>query len=182
MGTRSRTVPRRRTRPWAAVDASGSEVTVRVLARGTATITVTASDPDGLEASLGLEVTVPNSGPGASGTLPDLELALGDEATVDVSPHFTDPDGDALTYRAASSDSDVSAVDTAGSTIRVRALSRGTAAITVTASDPDGLEASLGFEVTVPNSGPGASGTLPDLELGARGRGDGGRVVPFLRS
>ncbi|WP_419934842.1 Ig-like domain-containing protein [Candidatus Palauibacter sp.] len=150
----------------AAVDASGSEVTVRVLARGTATITVTASDPDGLEASLGLEVTVPNSGPGASGTLPDLELALGDEATVDVSPHFTDPDGDALTYRAASSDSDVSAVDTAGSAIRVRALSRGTAAITVTASDPDGLEASLGFEVTVPNSGPGASGTLPDLELG----------------
>ena len=149
----------------AAAAPAGSAVTVRALSRGGATISVTAVDPDGLEATLAFDVTVLNSGPEPSGTLPDLELALGDEATVDVSSHFTDPDGDALTYRAASSDPAVSAVDTAGSAIRVRALSRGTAAITVTASDPEGLEASLGFEVTVPNSGPESSGTLPDLEL-----------------
>ncbi|WP_423927795.1 Ig-like domain-containing protein [Candidatus Palauibacter sp.] len=151
----------------AAVAPVGSAVTVRALSRGRATITVTAVDPDGLEATLEFEVTVPNSGPEPSGTLPDLELALGREATVDVSSHFTDPDGDALTYSAASSDPAVSAAaDTAGSAVRVRALSRGTATITVTASDPGGVEASLGFEVTVPNSGPEASGTLPDLELG----------------
>ena len=152
----------------AAVDASGSEVTVRALSRGTATITVTASDPDGLEASLGFEVTVPNSGPEPSGTLADLELALGDEGTVDVSSHFTDPDGDALTYRAASSDPAVTAVDASGSEVTVRALARGTATITVTASDPDGLEAALEFGVTVPNSPPGAADPIPDIEL-ARG-------------
>ena len=156
-----------------AVDASGSEVTVRALSRGTGTITVTASDPDALEASLGFEVTVPNSGPEPSGTLPDLELALGDEGTVDASSHFTDPDGDALTYRAASSDPAVTAVDASGSEVTVRALARGTATIMVTASDPDGLEASLGFEVAVPNSGPEPSGTLAGLELAL---GDEGTV------
>ena len=152
----------------AAVDASGSEVTVRALSRGRATITVTAVDPDGLEATLEFEVTVPNSGPEPSGTLPDLELSPGDEATVDASSHFTDPDGDALTYRAASSDPAVAAVDASGSEVTVRALSRGTATITVTASDADGLEAALEFGVTVPNSPPGAADPIPDIEL-ARG-------------
>ena len=140
-------------------------VTLAAVARGAATITVTATDPDGLEASQRFEVTVPNRGPRTIAPLPDLELSLGDEAAVDVSSHFTDPDGGALTYGAASSDPAVAAVDASGSDVTVRALSRGTATITVTASDPDGLEASLGFEVTVPNSGPGATGTIPDIEL-----------------
>ncbi|WP_423927797.1 Ig-like domain-containing protein [Candidatus Palauibacter sp.] len=152
----------------AAVDASGSEVTVRALSRGRATITVTAVDPDGLEATLEFEVTVPNSGPEPSGTLPDLELSPGDEATVDVSSRFTDPDGDAPTYRAASSDAAVAAVAASGSEVTVRALSRGTATITVTASDPDGLGATLEFEAAVPNSRPRATDPIPDMEL-ARG-------------
>ena len=152
----------------AAAAPDGGAVTVRALSRGTATITVTAVDPDGLEATLEFEVTVPNSGPEPSGTLPDLELALGDEATVDVSSHFTDPDGDALTSRAASSDAAVAAVDASGSEVTVRALARGTATITVTATDPSGLETLQSFELTVPmapNRPPGISATLPDLDL-----------------
>ena len=149
----------------AAADTSGSAVTVRALARGTATITVTAADPDGLEAALDFELTVPNSGPAATGPIADLELPLGDEATVDVSSRFTDPDGDALAYRAESSDPAVAAADTSGSAVTVRALARGSATITVTAADPDGLEAALDFELTVPNSGPAATGPIADLEL-----------------
>ena len=63
-------------------------VTLAALARGAATITVTATDPDGLEASRRFEVTVPNRGPRTIAPLPELELAPGDEATVDVSSHF----------------------------------------------------------------------------------------------
>ncbi|WP_419942520.1 leishmanolysin-related zinc metalloendopeptidase [Candidatus Palauibacter sp.] len=149
----------------AAAAAAGSELTIRALARGAATITVTAADPDGLEATLDFEVTVPNSGPAANGSLADLELRRGDAATVDLSSHFTDPDGDVLTYRAESSDPAVAAAVAAGSELTIRALARGSTTITVTASDPGGLEAALAFEVTVPNSGPVATGTLADIEL-----------------
>ena len=153
----------------AEAEAEGAAVTVRALGRGVARVTVTASDPSGLEAAQSFDVTVPNSGPEGTGTLPDLELATGEAATVDVSPHFTDPDGDALTYRAASSDPAVAAATTDGSEVTVRALGRGSATITVTASDPDGLEASLRFEVTVVNAAPGGDTPIPALELGTGG-------------
>ena len=149
----------------ASAAATGSVVTVTAVARGTATITVTASDPDGLEASLAFEVTVPNSGPEPAGELPDLEVALGAETDVDVSAVFADPDGDALVFRAASSDAAVASATAAGGVVTVTALARGKATITVTAADPAGLEASLDFEVTVPNSAPAPAGELPDLEV-----------------
>ncbi|WP_420461544.1 Ig-like domain-containing protein [Candidatus Palauibacter sp.] len=153
----------------AEVEVAGAAVTVRALARGVARITVTASDPSGLEAAQSFDVTVPNSGPETRGMPPDLELATGDAVTVDVSPHFTDPDGDALAYRAESSDSAVAAAAPDGSEVTVRSLARGTATITVTASDPDGLEASLDFEVTVVNGAPGGDTPIPDLEVGTGG-------------
>ncbi len=128
-----------------------------------------SADPDGLEASLEFEVAVPNSGPGSTGPIPDVELALGDESVVDLSLYFTDPDGDALTYRAESSDPAAAAAAAAGSAVAVRALGRGTATIAVAASDPDGLEAALDFEVTVINGAPGGHAPIPDLELGAGG-------------
>ena len=153
----------------AAASASGSVVTVRALARGAATVTVTASDSDGASSSLAFEVTVPNSGPAAEGMLADIEVRLNEEASVDVASGFTDPDGDALTYAAASSDSAVASTEVAGSVVTVRALARGAATVTVTASDSDGASASLAFEVTVPNSGPAPGGTLADIEVPLNG-------------
>jgi hypothetical protein len=144
---------------------AGGVVTVTALARGAATITVTASDPAGLEASLDFEVTVPNSGPAPAGELADLELRLGTEADVDVAAVFADPDGDALVFRAASSDPAVAAASAAGGVVTVRMLARGAARITVTASDPAGLEASLVFYVAVPNSPPRAAAPIPDIRL-----------------
>ena len=144
---------------------SGHSIAVLALTRGSATITVTASDPDGLEATLEFEVTVPGSGPVAVGRIPDLELAPGVRRSVDVSPYFSDPDGDPLTYAARSSNPDVATATASGHSVTVLALARGTATITVTASDPDGLEATLEFEVTVPGGGPVAVGRIPDLEL-----------------
>ena len=138
---------------------------MRALARGSATITVTASDPDGLEASVSFPVTVSNGAPRIVDSIADIELQTGDETSVDASHHVADPDGDALVYSAESSDPGVAAADVSGSAVTVRALARGSAAITVAASDPEGLRAALHFEVTVVNGAPTATALLPDIEL-----------------
>ena len=147
------------------VTVEGDAVTVRALARGVATIRVTAADPEGLEAATGFQVTVPNSGPEPRGALSPLGLATGDSASLDVSSHFTDPDGDALTYAVESFDPAVVAAASDGSEVTVRALARGSAVVTVTAADPDGLTAALGLEVTVINAAPTGATPIPDVEL-----------------
>ena len=149
----------------AVVSVSGSAARVTGVARGTTTITVAASDPDGLTARQSFAVTVPNRAPDAVGTIPDLELFKGDTARIDLSAYFTDPDGDALAYEVATTDGDVATAALDGDTANVGAVSAGMATITVTASDPDGLTARQSFTVTVPNRAPEAVGTIPDLEL-----------------
>ncbi|WP_419950980.1 leishmanolysin-related zinc metalloendopeptidase [Candidatus Palauibacter sp.] len=133
----------------AAVELSGSTVRVSALAPGTATVSVTARDPEGRAAALRFQVTVPNRAPGATGTIPDLRLAAGDTARVDLAGHFTDPDGDTLAYEATSSDEGVALAAAAGDAVQVVALARGTATVTVTARDPGGLAADLSFGVDV---------------------------------
>ncbi|WP_420632684.1 Ig-like domain-containing protein [Candidatus Palauibacter sp.] len=147
------------------VSLSGSNLTVTAVAAGTATVTVTATDPDGLTATqtAGVTVEAANNAPEAVGTIPAQSMKVGDAATVDVSPFFSDPDGDELTYTAESSDADVVAVGIEGSSLTVTAAAEGTATVTVTAADPDGLTAAQSAEVTVEaaNRAPEAVGTIP---------------------
>ena len=140
----------------AAVGRSGSTVTVRGVRAGTATITVTARDPDGLTAAQTFRVTVetPNRAPEPVGTIRALTIVAGRTETLDVASYFRDPDGDALTYTVVSSDTDVAGVGRSGSTVTVRGVAAGTATITVTARDPDGLTAAQSFTVTVTPPGP----------------------------
>ena len=164
----------------ASASVSGATVTVRPASRGTATVTVTASDPAGLTASLSFAVTVklPNRAPEVRGRIPDQSLAEGGRAaSLDVSGNFTDPDGDALSYAAASSDGGVASASVSGATVTVRPASRGTATVTVTASDPAGLTASLSFAVTVTGTGPASAvsfsqSSLGPAEAGKRYQGD----------
>ena len=148
----------------AAVAVSGAEVTISGEADGTATVTVTAADPDGLTAAQGFGVTVetPNRAPEAVGTISAQAVATGSAETVDVSAYFRDPDGDALTYTASSSDAGVAAVAVSGAEVTISGEADGTATVTVTAADPDGLTAAQGFGVTVetPNRAPEAVGTI----------------------
>ena len=151
----------------ASVSISGATLSVSAVARGTATITVTASDPGGLSARQGFAATVPNRAPEAADPIPDFELAAGDTVTVDLSGYFSDPDGDPLTFAAGSSDATVASVSVSGVILSVAAAARGTATITVTASDPGGLVAEQGFAATVPNRAPEAADPIPDFELAA---------------
>ena len=143
------------------VSVSGSAVTVTAAARGVVTITVTASDPQGLAVQQSFEVTVPNQAPAAGDTIPAQTLFTGETATVDASAHFRDPDGDPLTFAATSSDSAVATVTVSGATLTIRAVAAGVATVTVTASDTDGAGAEQRFEVTVPNRAPEAVDMLP---------------------
>ena len=139
----------------AGVSVSGGSVAVAALAAGVATVTVTARDPRGLLAQQRFQVTVPNRGPQAVGAIPAQTVSAGETATVDVSSYFRDPDGDALSYTAASSNAGVAGVSVSGGFVAVAALAEGVATVTVTARDPGGLSAVSSFGVTVTTSRPG---------------------------
>ena len=150
------------TRATAAV--SESTVTVTGMAVGSTTVTVIASDSEGLESAQSFGVTVPNRAPVAVGTIGDRVLEVDSVAILDVAPVFADPDRDSLAYTAASSDPARVEVVVSGSTLTVTGVAKGGVAVTVAARDPGDLEAELGFMVTVPNRAPSAVGAIGDRE------------------
>lgn len=153
----------------ATASVSGSSVTINGVAAGTATVTVTASDPGGLSATQSISVTVEavNQAPVGEGIIDDQGMVVGDEVTVDVTANFSDPDGDELVYTATSSDTAVATVATDGAMVTITALAAGEATVTVTATDPGELSADQEFGVTVEeaNEPPVAEGTIDDVTL-----------------
>ncbi|MYA32192.1 MAG: hypothetical protein F4Y33_00780 [Gemmatimonadales bacterium] len=125
--------------------------TITAVAAGSATITVTARDQGGLTATQRVDIIVRlvNRAPRAVGTIPAATLASGGTATVDASLYFTDPDGDALTYSATSSNPSVATASVSGSIATITAVAAGSATITVTARDQGGLAATEQVHVTV---------------------------------
>ena len=147
---------------------SVTPVSVTPVSRGSATITVTATDASGSNttATQRFAVTIANRSPEAVGSLPSLSLRVEDgAASVEVADAFRDPDDDALTYGASSSDPSLATVSASGSTIQVTPVSGGTAVVTVTAEDAGGLRAQQTFEATVENRAPVPVGRFPGLSL-----------------
>ena len=91
-----------------------------------------------------------NRPPVVVGTLPDLTLAPGGIATVDVSRAFTDPDGDRLGYTVSSSNPAVVTATVSGPRVTLTAAGRtGSSTIWVTARDPENVHATLSFRASV---------------------------------
>ena len=93
-----------------------------------------------------------NRAPVTVGRLPFRTLQMdGGAEIVDVAGAFRDPDGDALTYAAASSAPAVAQVRAAGTRVTLSPVAPGAAAITVTATDAGGSNRSVAqrFVVTV---------------------------------
>ena len=156
----------------ATVSTAGSTVSITPRAKGSTTITVTATDPGNLTATQQFHVTVRNRPPAAQGSIPaPPPLDVGASAhQVDVAAYFSDPDGDALTYQAHSSKEAVATVSTAGSIVSITPRAKGNTTITVTATDPGNLTATQQFHVTVRNRPPAAQGSIPappPLDVGA---------------
>ena len=119
---------------------------------GTDRFTYTIADPGGLTSTATVTMTVlpVNDPPVAVGVIPDQVLEEGGAAvTLDLSPYFTDVDGDVLTYEAVSSDEAAVIMTVSGSTLTLSAVVTGTATVTVTASDVGGLTATQTFAVRV---------------------------------
>ena len=108
---------------------------------------------------------------------PVVEIEIQDRTLVesdgvdqfDVSAYFSDPDGDAMTYTASSSDSDVARVGLTGAILALTPIEIGTATVEVTAADPDGLSIEQGFTVQVVTAQGGSGGSFPIFPLPPQG-------------
>ena len=162
----------------ATVTVSGSVLTIRGLAAGTARVRVTAADPGGLTAEQDFDVRVEavveipppvtpppvvsppvRSPPMPQGAIPEQMFVeeppqTRTPRTLDVEPYFRDPDGDSLTYEAVSDDTSVATVtNVSGSVLTIDWFAAGTARVRVTAADPGGLTVEQIFTVRVtPNT------------------------------
>lgn len=137
-------------------DVATAEVSERTLfvvpvAPGRTTVTVTASDPEGLSAAQSFDVTAahPNRAPVAVGEISDRVIYVGSADSLDVSDYFSDPDGDSLGFTARTSRSIRVTAAAHGSIIVLTSVSIGSSTITVTARDPDGLSAMQRFRAVV---------------------------------
>ena len=165
---------------YTAVSANAAVVTVSMtnstlgitpVAAGATMVMVVVQDTDGLTATRNVTVTVnpaPNRAPTAAGTFDPITLTVGDAAeTVDLSSHFSDPDGDALTYTAASSDATKATVSVSNATLTINPVAEGGTTVMVIVQDADGLTVTQNITVTVlpiPNRAP-VVGTVEPIIL-----------------
>ena len=122
----------------------GTIYRVRGVSPGEATITLRAEDPAGGVASVSIPVRVPNRPPIALRSIPSARMLIGGSARSAIARYFIDPDGQPVTFSAASGDlSVVTAAVEDSTTLIVRGLALGEATVTVMATDPGGLTVSL---------------------------------------
>ena len=136
----------------ATVTASNTTLIMTPMAKGTTTITVTVSDGN-LTATQTIVITVkpiPNRAPVLVGTITPVTLTAGESPiTVDVSPYFSDPDDDTLTYTAVSNDTRVATVIASNTNLLITPVAEGTTTILVMARDTAGLTIDRTVVVTV---------------------------------
>ncbi len=149
---------------------SGSTLTVTPVAAGSTAITVRATDRGGSgTATTGvLGVTVRNSPPAPVGTLPDVLARQRDgDRAIGLAGAFSDADGDALGYEAASSDEAVATAAVSGSTLTLAPGAAGVTTISVTARDVGGsnAEARQSFVYRLLGVCPAPLGALPTLRM-----------------
>ena len=133
----------------ATVAVAGSVLTIEAVAEGNVTATVTASDATRSAAQLFAVAVVTNRAPVLDSPLPDRSAYVGHNATIiNLDNYFSDADGDALTYAAATSDAATATATIGNGILTVRGEAVGQAVITVTATDPGGLTASDTIEAT----------------------------------
>ena len=151
---------------------SGTFVSIKPIAAGAATISVTAEDGQGSSATQTIAVSV-NHAPTAVGTIAAQTMGAGANARgINVSGAFSDADNDTLTYTATSSDTGKATVSVSGATVTITPKVVGTATITVTASDADASATQTVSVSVVTNQGPTAVGTIPAQSVG---RGTNGK-------
>jgi len=136
---------------------------------GTESITLTVADPGGLEATGTMQATVKsvNDAPQIS-AIPAQRFDEDRGTSVELGPHGSDLDGDALTWYATSPNANLRAM-ISGSTLNLAAgenWNGGPISVAISAADPGRLSANATVQVTVAavNDAPVLS-TLPAVEF-----------------
>ena len=155
----------------ARVRVSGDRINIRARERGEATVSVTATDPEGLAATQSFALTVPNQGPVAVGIFPILTLGTSGQTTIAISGYFRDPDGDRLEYDATIRNTRIARAAISGSALTLTGVREGETELTITATDPEGLMATqtTGLIVRSGGQGPIAVGTMPSQTVAVGG-------------
>ena len=160
----------------ATVSVSGAVLTVTPIGAGSANVEVTATGDEGT-VSQTFKVTVakpdlpPANNPPTVRTISPVSLEVAETEPITLSEYFTDPEGNALTYTADSSNDAIATVTDpdANSMITITAVAAGRATITVTANDGTNAAVSQTFRVTVTdaeipdNNQPYRTAPLPNL-------------------
>ena len=117
-----------------------------------------------------------NQAPVAEGEIPALSVVAGETWSGSIVQFFSDPDGDTLTYRAESDDTDVLTVEMQGGQLRATGVVEGTAQVSIVATDPGDLSAEQTADFTIlrPNQPPVLIAPIPDLTVPV----DGEVVIP----
>lgn len=148
----------------ATVNVRRTTLTVQAAGVGNATITVTAADNHGIEATGSFMVRV-NAVPMISMEIGDVTLTHPEAShEIELSSHFSDEDMESLSFSAQSSSVQVATVNVNESTLTVQGVNAGTTTITVTAADELGVEVTTSFMVRV-NAVPVLSMAIDDVIL-----------------
>ncbi len=90
----------------------------------------------------------PPSAPPTVRPVPAQAIWIGDTVELSMTTYFTDPEGEALTFRATSSDDGVLTTALAGPALTLEAVGEGLADVTLSARDSDGQVAVTAFRAT----------------------------------
>ncbi|MFF5994294.1 hypothetical protein AAGS61_06005 [Lysinibacillus sp. KU-BSD001] len=141
---------------------SGNNLTVTGISKGTATITVYASD--GIVSSPTIfTVSVTNTGPIGS-TIPAQSTKKDAIITLNLANYFSDVDLDALSYAVSSSQPGVATASISGSILTLTGKEIGSTWITVDATDGQ-YTATQAFTLTVTNTAPTVSVSSPTSNM-----------------
>ncbi len=108
--------------------------------------------------------TSENHAPEAVGSIPSQDLTIGEEVVLTASRYFRDEDGDPLMYSTESSNESIANATVSGSSVTIRPVSPGSASVTVTATDSQGLSVSQSIRVHVTEALPPLTGPYTPLD------------------
>ena len=157
----------------AQVSGDGLSMVLIPRAEGSTTVVITAIDTRGGRGQTTVAVTVlGNVPPVISTPINTVELRPNAVApAIDLTTHFSDPDGDPLTFSAATDQPNIATATVEGNNLTIRARDRGLTSVRVTATDPDGESVQMTFLVAVVNDPPTAQTSI-SLDLAHRGDSD----------
>ena len=150
----------------ATISVSGSSISVDPGILGSTRITVTAEDTENARRTHSFSVAVENRPPRVTRAISAISLNKNRSTSINASSHFSDPDGDTITFSARTSNTGMVSVSVSGNSVTISSKNDGgDATVTVTATDALDDSVSTDFTVTVLNRSPRTRGSISGVSL-----------------